>query len=92
MAKVNDHDLNSLVNRDGLIGDLACDLFDLRMEHSTLRIRLREAARKIQSLSYLDDDVLNRHQFTTTSCEALRELFALAKATDMLPTPSPNEA
>jgi len=39
--------------------------------------RLRDAVRKIKANSYLDDNVLNRHSFTTTGCEALREAFAL---------------
>lgn len=40
--------------------------------------RLREAARKVKAGSYLDDGVLFRHSATTTSCDALRELFVAA--------------
>lgn len=36
----------------------------------------QEAAWAIRRGSYLDDDVINRHAYTTVSCEALRMLFA----------------
>jgi len=38
---------------------------------------LEQAIQGIKANSYLDDDVINRHQFTTTGCEALRKAFAL---------------
>lgn len=38
---------------------------------------LEHAIQGIKANSYLDDDVINRHQFTTTGCEALRNAFAL---------------
>lgn len=42
--------------------------------------RLREALEKILANCYRDDDVINRHPYTTVSCEALRNArAALAK-------------
>jgi vacuolar-type H+-ATPase subunit I/STV1 len=58
--------------------------------------RIIAASRAIQSLSYLDDDVLNRQPFTTTSCAALKELFdardelaALAAGEEAVPAREP---
>lgn len=51
------------------------------VEEVRLCVKLREAAMNVRRRSYLDDDVLNRHSCTTTSCEALRELFALTEPT-----------
>lgn len=38
--------------------------------------RLEKVGLGIRQNCYLDDNVINRHAFTTVSCEALRELFA----------------
>lgn len=36
------------------------------------------AAQKVAANTYLDDNVINRHTFTTVSCKALKELFEAA--------------
>ena len=35
---------------------------------------MEAALTSVMRLSYLDDDVINRHAMTTTSCEALKQV------------------
>jgi hypothetical protein len=53
---------------------------DLKRQLAEWGQRLKAAAEKVRYRAYLDDDVINRHPFTTVSCEALRELFAVLAA------------
>lgn len=43
---------------------------------TNLPVGLMETIQRVKANTYLDDDVINRHQHTTTECHSLKELFS----------------
>lgn len=82
---------NVLAKWVDLLATKQAEIGQLSRENAALTAeveRLRLAVEKVRANSYLDDNVINRHQFTTVGCEALRELFAALLAP---PTPTEQE-